>query len=93
MLPVMGLRILADHFKTFLMNQGLMKISGLVLSISLVVFAISGYIFIVWLNMGAVGVGISMSIYQVASIILLYFLVYLPRVRNECKNFSTKVTT
>lgn len=63
MIPAMALRIFADHFKTFLMNQGLMKISGFILSLALIIFAISGYIFIVWLDMGAAGVGISMAIY------------------------------
>ena len=82
MLPTLALRILADHFKTYLMNQGLMKICGFILLLALVIFAISGYIFIVWLDMGAVGVGISMAIYQVASIVLLYIFVYLSKVQS-----------
>jgi len=81
MLPAMGLRIVADHFKIFLMNQGLMKITGLVLAIALVIFVIAGYVCIIWLDMGASGVGISMLIYQACSIILLFLFVYASRVR------------
>lgn len=77
----MGLRIIADHFKTFLMNQGLMKISGLVLTFALMIFVIAGYVCIVWLDMGAAGVGVSMVIYQATSILVLYLFVYSTRVR------------
>jgi len=91
-LPAMGMRIISDNFKTFLVNQGFLKKAGLTLGANMIFFTILAYLMIVVMNLGAAGMGLSVFIYELFSFILLYIFVYKEDVNPKCKNNSLPIT-
>lgn len=87
-LPAMGMRIISDNFKTFIVNQGYLKQAGLTLGANMILFSIIAFIMIVTLDMGAAGMGMSVFFYEFFAFVFMYIFVYKPKVDERCKDTS-----
>ena len=92
-LPAMGMRIISDNFKTFIVNQGFLKKTGLTLGINMILFSIAAYVMIVVLDMGAAGMGLSVFFYEFMAFVLMYFRVYKQDVDDRSKDDSLPLFT
>ena len=90
-LPSMFVRVFNDNFKTFLQNQGLLKLVGLYSMASFLPFLPIGYFLIVTKNLGAVGIGISLFLYEFLSLNFMLYL-YMKKVDAKFKQNTTPVT-
>lgn len=75
-MPGMLVRLISDNFKIFLLNQGYLKNCGKIITINLCIFTVISYILIVKYELGALGQGIGILIYECLNILNLYFFIY-----------------
>jgi hypothetical protein len=75
-IPSLLMRVFSDNLKSMIVNQGLLKQVGGYLSLSMVLFLASAFLLIVKLDLGAMGMGLSVLIYESLSAGFLYFFIY-----------------
>jgi Na+-driven multidrug efflux pump len=92
-LPAMGMRVISDNFKTFIVNQGYLKRAGLTLGWTMLIFSVFAYLLIVKLDLGAAGMGISVFLYELMAFCNMYFFVYKNDSDDRCKDFSLPLFT
>lgn len=81
----MLLRVLNDNFKTFIQNQGYLKLVGLSTGAVLICFIPVSYYLLVIKNWGAFGMGLAMFQYEFCCLIIMIYL-YRARVPSKLKN-------
>lgn len=89
-LPAMGMKVISDNFKTYIVNQGYLKKAGLTLGVNMILFSIIAYFLIVVYDLGAAGMGISVFCYESMAFVLMYFNIYRSDVSAECKDQSIR---
>lgn len=87
-LPAMGMRIISDNFKTFVVNQGYLKRAGLTLGANMIIFSVVAYLMIVTYDLGAAGMGMSVFFYELTAFIAMYIFVYKDNTDERCKDMS-----
>jgi Na+-driven multidrug efflux pump len=92
-LPAMGMRVISDNFKTFIVNQGYLKKAGFTLGATMIFFSIVAYFMIVTFDLGAAGMGISVFLYEMFAFVNMYFFVYRNNSDERCKDSSIKLFT
>ena len=92
-LPSMGVRIVSDTFKTFLVNQGFLQQAGLALGANIIVFFFIAYLMIVTYNLKEMGMGLSVLLYELGAILFMYLFIYRPKINKKCKDTSIKLFT
>lgn len=90
-IPSILVRIVADNLKTFLLNLGFLKRTGMVMGFNIIPFAAVSYLFLVVFDFGAMGVGMSLMFYEVTSVITLYFRLFRPKVDDDYKDSSLSI--
>jgi hypothetical protein len=83
-IPGLFVRSLTDIFKSYAQAQEIIAELGYFTLLNLITVPFQSYFFIVFLNLGAVGFGISLLIYELGNT-LIAFLVFKNMMKPECK--------
>jgi Na+-driven multidrug efflux pump len=92
-LPSMGVRIVSDMFKTFIVNQGFLQQAGIALGLNMIVFFVIAYLMIVTYNLKEMGMGLCVLCYELGAILFMYVMVYRTKINEKCKDTSIKLFT
>ena len=90
-IPGLFIRSLTDIFKSYAQAQEIIEELGYFTLVNLVTVPFQSYFFIVFLEMGAMGMGMSLLVYELGNT-LIAAVVFKNMIKDECKTTSYKLS-